>query len=76
MAGGIAAIPASASASPSATRTAVTPDASWIAGEYWSLGSCEFAGNVGLNDGDWKEYICIWSVKGTFYLSVSNGQEE
>lgn len=54
----------------------MTPDASWIAGEYWSLGSCEFAGNVGLNDGDWKEYICIWSVKGTFYLSVSNGQEE
>jgi hypothetical protein len=69
MAGGIAAIPASASSAGSS----VTPDASWIAGSYWTLGSCELAGDQGVRNGDWKEFICVWGVKEeTYYLNVTD----
>jgi hypothetical protein len=51
----------------------VTPDASWIAGSYWTLGSCELAGDQGVRNGDWKEFICVWGVKEeTYYLNVTD----
>jgi hypothetical protein len=68
--GGIAAIPVSASA----TGAVAKPDASWIAGEFFSLGSCELAGENGVWDGDWKEYICIADLKnGMYFLNVTDG---
>jgi hypothetical protein len=56
MAGGIAAIPASASTS--ATRSSVTPNDTWLAGEYYSLFACQQAGARGVRAGKWTNYIC------------------
>ncbi len=70
IAGGIAAIPASASAAGAAAK----PDATWIAGEYFSLGSCELAGENGVWAGYWDEYICVADLKnGMYFLNVTDG---
>jgi hypothetical protein len=58
MAGGIAAIPASASSSSSVARMSVTPDDTWLAGEYYSLYACQQAGARGVRAGKWTNYIC------------------
>jgi hypothetical protein len=54
MAGGIAAIPASASA----TRSSVTPNDTWLAGEYITLYACQQAGARGVRAGKLTNYIC------------------